>query len=664
MIKHFSEFKNLEKFNIVKGKGKNKSQFADILMSFDIETTTIDRGEKPTGFMYIWQFAINETCYYGRRWEEFQKFISIIKKELNGCIGVVYVHNLSFEFQFMRNFITIDSMFAKDKRKVLKCTSDNIEFRCSYFLSNMSLSKFCENSKYCEKGKLSGVEYDYKKIRTPDTPLTEKELEYCAVDVLALNQCIKSKLEENSDSLATIPLTSTGIVRRECRQFMKRNAKNRYWFKNSRLTADDYIQLKDAIRGGNTASNRLHVDKILSNVRSRDAVSSYPFQMVTKKYPTGRFDKITIGSEDELNFFLEKYACLFYVAFEGLRLKSEEAVPYIPVAKLKAKKNLLPYNGRVITADIAVLALTEIDYKIIESQYTWDTMSISKFKIARKEYLPQELRDFILYYFRKKTELKGKDSYLYAKMKNMLNGIFGMCMTDFVHDIYSINEDYEWVKESGDIEGTLNNFYNSRNSFLPFQIGAWVTAYAREHLQKLLDITGIDTVYTDTDSDKYLGDNHEEDIEVLNNSIKEECEERGAFIDYNGKRWYLGYFEKEETSEIFKTLGAKKYAGVKNGKLYITVAGVNKVNGAKQLEEMGGLSRFEIGTIFSKTKDGLNAGGTCSWFNDEKEMYSMTIDGSTFLTGSNIAIKESTYTLGVTKDFFENLEKAIDIFSY
>ena len=56
---------------------------------------------------------------------------------------------------------------------------------------------------------------DYKKLFTPNTLLTMSELGYCYNDVMGLYEAIIYLLKE--DTLVTIPLTSTGYVRRECR---------------------------------------------------------------------------------------------------------------------------------------------------------------------------------------------------------------------------------------------------------------------------------------------------------------------------------------------------------------------------------------------------------------------------------------------------------------
>lgn len=111
-------------------------------VTFDIETTTID--EIQQAIMYIWQCQLTDeiTCI-GRSWDEFQALYSLVNSSLPDDAALVcYVHNLSFEFQFLKSVIPVDEAFAMDSRKVLKFSSGKWEFRCSYLHSNMSLAKY------------------------------------------------------------------------------------------------------------------------------------------------------------------------------------------------------------------------------------------------------------------------------------------------------------------------------------------------------------------------------------------------------------------------------------------------------------------------------------------------------------------------------------------
>ena len=118
--------------------GRKNNKIDNNIYTFDIETTSylrlngkIYRASEYENFnkhdreniecysiMYIWMFSINDTVYYGRTWEELKEFLF----ELNNNIPVkkiVFIHNLSYEFQFLRSVFNFDLVFARTKRKVM-----------------------------------------------------------------------------------------------------------------------------------------------------------------------------------------------------------------------------------------------------------------------------------------------------------------------------------------------------------------------------------------------------------------------------------------------------------------------------------------------------------------------------------------------------------------
>ena len=240
-------------------------------MTFDIETTSVHKGDGETfGFMYIWQVCVEGEVIMGRTWDEFILFMNNLKSGLQDNsdseqpLFACYVHNLAFEFQFMRNFFKITDMFATDKRKPLKYTVDNFyEFRCSYKLTNMSLDKFLNKTPNIKFKKQDGEEFDYSIFRTPITELTPKELGYCYCDVKGLEEGIQFLLEHEDDTIATIPMTSTGYLRREVRKRIKSNIKNQYLINKTKLSPELYVLCKTALRGGNAHANPVYAGEIL-----------------------------------------------------------------------------------------------------------------------------------------------------------------------------------------------------------------------------------------------------------------------------------------------------------------------------------------------------------------------------------------------------------------
>jgi hypothetical protein len=73
----------------------------------------------------------------------------------------------------------ISGMFARTARKPMKFLSCGFEWRCSYMLTRLSLAAW---GKQIGTDKKSG-DLDYNVLRTPLTPLTDKEMMYCEYDL-------------------------------------------------------------------------------------------------------------------------------------------------------------------------------------------------------------------------------------------------------------------------------------------------------------------------------------------------------------------------------------------------------------------------------------------------------------------------------------------------
>lgn len=170
--------------------------------------------------MYIWMFGIGDLVTYGRTWEEFMQLIDGLKivLDLNENRRLyVYVHNLPYEWQFIRKRIKWDQVFFLEDRKPVKARVGGLEFRCSLKLSGgKSLANVGKDLQHHKLEKKVG-DLDYNLIRTPLTPLTEKELGYCEYDIRVLNAYIAEKIEQDG-GIDRIPLTNTGYVREYCRR--------------------------------------------------------------------------------------------------------------------------------------------------------------------------------------------------------------------------------------------------------------------------------------------------------------------------------------------------------------------------------------------------------------------------------------------------------------
>ena len=559
------------------------------------------------------------------------------------------------EFQFLKGWYDFqpDEVFRTEPRKVLKCEMfDSFEFRCSYFLTNLSLDRFTRQMGI-ENKKLSGEIFDYSKIRYPWTPLNDYEIQYCINDVKGLAQALIKKLKADGDTVRTVPLTSTGYVRRDVKRSME--SYNRKQLADMLPDVDLYSMLREAFRGGNTHANRWYAGDIVENVSSIDIVSSYPAVMLTCKYPMSKFIYVPNCSIAELKRLLKNKAVIMRVAFYDLDLIDNfNGCPYISRDKCRNIIGGVYDNGRLLRASYAETTICDIDFKIIKRQYKWTDMNPFKVMYARYDLLPAQIREQVQNYYKVKTELKGigedDDQYIYyCNNKAKLNSCYGMTAQDPVKDTLEfVNGEFTY----SDLPLRQILKASNKKAFLAYQWGVWVTAHARSRLQDGIDLAGHNFIYADTDSVKYIGDLN---IEKFNKKRTLEAIKKGAYAyDNKGKAHYIGVYENEGYTlpNRFCTLGAKKYVlEDSNKRLHITIAGVNKKKGAI---ELGKIENFKEGFIFK------DAGGTESIFNDDLDM-TIEREGQQLRIRDNVVIRDSTYTLGLTAEYLDILKGCIEI---
>ena len=671
-----------------------KRHYMGITTAFDIETTVLDDIQQSV--MYIWQWAFStDYVVIGRTWEEFldlQKRIEALLPDDRWL--VVYVHNLSYEMSFIKGVYAFQpaDIFAIGSRKVLKADMWNkFEFRCSYRLTNMSLGQFTKKMGVKHQ-KLSGEEFDYGKKRYPWTPIEGEELEYCVNDVLGLVEAVNALMERDGDTLATIPMTSTGYVRRNAKRAMRNGIHHNFVYS---ILPDYqlYKALREAFRGGNTHANRYYAGDIVENVHSADRSSSYPAVMCNCEFPMSQFTKIApsdLNSEYIARCVKIRHkALLLRVKLINVRLKDRYwGCPYLsndkcrnierPVYCVDGLNMVNADNGRILSADSLETTITDIDLRIISQEYAIDKIKFLDGWYSSYKKLPQPLIDEVIKYYKDKTELKGVkgQEVYYDKAKALLNALYGMLAKDPCKAKIIFSQKGDWEDEIANhfheklenreqltaedlewIEQRKEEILQKSNSkaFLAYQWGVWVTAWSRlmleEGIKLVHDTEDADFVYCDTDSVKYTGT---VDWSSYNRDRVSECLESGSYAtDPSGVTHYMGVFENEDRKDTgvayryFKTLGAKKYAYVEEegGSVHCTIAGVNKAKGGKELDEHGGLSAFEEGFVFRK------AGGTMAVFNDDPEIHEVEIDGHVLQITANVAILPSEYTLGVTGEY-------------
>ena len=661
-------------------RDNKRVEYYNVPAGFDIEVSSFYQGDKKPenkrGIMYIWQFGIFNLVTTGRTWKEFEVLISMLQKILalnESRRLVVYVHNLPYEFQFIRKHFDWEEVFILTERKPVYAITGGIEFRCSLKLAGgKSLANVAKDLQKYKVRKAVG-DLDYEQIRTPLTPLTEKELLYCENDIRVILCYIQEKIEQDGD-ITKIPLTNTGYVRNYCRkECYSRWKPYRKVMESLTLEADEYSQLKRAFQGGFTHANAHYVGKVLDKVGSHDFTSSYPAVMVLEKFPMAKAEYISNGiNERELMELMITRCCLFDIEIWGLMPKLFNEHP-ISRYKCPVCENAIVDNGRIVMAEHIITTITEQDFFVYTEFYTWDRIEIKNLRTYQKNYLPKNFVQSILNLYEKKTVLKDVEGeeINYMISKNMINASYGMAVTDPIRDelMYSDNAFYTIPKN---IAEGIDRYNNNIRRFLFYPWGVWVTAYARANLFSGIIEMGDDYVYSDTDSIKSINtEKHENYFNSYNAQILDKIElasqyhnlDKSLFAPYTkkGKQKIIGVWDDEGVYDKFKTLGAKRYLTMKGvestePEYMITLAGSNK---KKTMEYL-----VETGDPFGNFKDGLsippeNSGRLILTYIDNEtlgtvsDIFGVPYD---YHELSSIHMEKSEYNLSMSEEFVRYLE--------
>lgn len=694
-----------KRFKSYKKRG-SEYRLLNVPSAFDTETTTISEEE---GTMYVWMWGLNGAVMVGRTWDDFRYVCKRLQTRLfldGETLLPVYVHNLGFDFQFMRKHLEINDLFAMEELKPMYAIANNaFKFMCSYILTGMSLAE-CGESLTTYKVKKKVGDLDYTLPRHSKTPLTAQEIGYCINDVLVVMALIAERMAQEGD-ITRIPLTKTGYARRKCRNaclYPKDNMKEHYKYvrlmEGLQLKQDEYVMAKRAFAGGFTHANAWYVGMTLHDVTSYDFTSSYPAVMVCKKYPMSGGHKVDTSkwgnkAQSELDRLCSRLNVIMDIELKDVE-ESFVFDHYISSSRCQEVTSPVVDNGRIVSAKRIRLTCTELDYDIIKRTYTWSKLKVHRLYYYYPNYLPKSYIETVLSLYQDKTQLKDVEDKEgeYALLKELLNSLYGMMVTDICKDDI-VYENDEWHKMNGASFQSIDEYAQSRmdkvddyngssTRFLSYLWGVYVAAHARHNLWEGIMECGDDYKYADTDSIKITNvEDHIAWIEQYNNDVTEQM--RAVCKYYNidfamtcpktikGKIKPLGVWDFDGHYKTFKTLGAKRYlVETDSGELKITVAGVNKHDAILYLKEKYGATE----AVFAAFKDGMTIPGT----NDlgrpirrpdgtlvdcpsgklvHRYIHEETSGTLTDYLGntaewselSSITLKPSSYTLGLSGDF-------------
>ena len=433
-----------------------------IIGAYDSETTNIDDNGNHIAFPILHQIGLLDGTpleqitpdnveehvqieLFRHSFELYDRLDQLVDV-VSDFVPVILCHNLAFDMYGLSPWLNRHDVrvLAKSARKPITLTirddmgSPKLVIWDTLIFTQQGLERM---GKDCGYGKGVG-EWDYDLIRTPETPLTDSELDYAKRDIYTLVSWFGWWLRRNPDiepdKLGLNVVTKTGIVRERRRVRFSdlkgnglRQKVGHYWLFRCRLeqakSDDELFTMLAATRGGFTfcASSAASVPYDLSDsdlcVAAYDATSQHPAQLVSKYYPYGfkernpeilelAFELIgKIPFSRVLDVWEKPFPVAFYACFEFTNLRPKpgtlfERFGVFPLASARYRSferakldedngdkaayqeymqrreycdtasNAKCAFGKLISADVARLYITELTAWEIWQAYTWDSV--------------------------------------------------------------------------------------------------------------------------------------------------------------------------------------------------------------------------------------------------------------------------------------------------
>lgn len=628
---------DLSKATYKQGMGNKK--LCTYFGTLDIETSVT---EYDIAYSYQQGFAVfNSLTDELIAYEETRDIVKLVDNIINLSAVVekdsrfiIFVHKLSYDITFFRQTL-INRMadFYNEKpdgiyEELLTGAIDwlsfrikNIEFRCSYKLTQMSLYTFTKTMNIANRKLLGANDYG---LHYSDEELPKEYNDYMYNDTVGLGQAICKLMKLEGLTLTTLPYTATGFVRKDIMKAFKSDITAITQAKRCRPNPAEFKLWTEALSGGLSQVNKRYKNKVVIGdtktafIRHRDFVSHYPTVMLTKKFPMSKgiretfdIDESTYSNIDKLTDIANKFKQLVYsdeyliiatVDIYNYRSK-QDSIRFLPPTD-KIKKHIsedeysTTYYSNKIDSNEGVIRLTlstpdlQCLYEYAESDMILP-VNVYKYKMGR---LPKQIIDTIKKYFTDKSIIKEKIksakrnnnealllelSATYSRAKVKLNSCAGMMMQKPMQDSYELSIDgtqseaLKWdLSTTEKINEILDSYYGTHNKrgqmdrgrCLSLLHAVFITAYGRQELLRACNAVGWENViYVDTDSLFYKSTPEvEARLEELNKRYRQEAIDNEAFvtfkIDDETKTSYLSYLEDEyHTITIFKAISAKRY---------------------------------------------------------------------------------------------------------
>lgn len=606
-----------------------KAEYINLTCALDIETTSTETD----GFLYTIQANFGGMNVLVRYVEDWLRIVDMLVENFELTPErklVIYVHNLGYEHMYLTQIMReryglADILLTKARKPLYIRYNNGIELRDSLKLFQKSLAGA---TKGLPHSKMVG-DLNYTMYRTPDTPLSPDEWNYCINDVQGLYEAIEQLKWEHGFNSATIPLTNTAMVIEEINKYCRKDGKCMQAMKDLKLDKQQTRLAYKCMAGGDTHGTRWRAGRVYHDCNSYDLKSAHPSQQILKKFPSGKPITLPGGTTlAELDALTESgYGWIAQIFIYDFAIRPECPNPTISVSKCEQiLESRGTDNGRLLGALGALVYMDSNDFQRFREGYDFDESEVVAVEAVAfyLDYLPDGYREAILDKFKTKESAPPGPERNFAKI--CANTAYGASAQKTVRDEYSL-PDADGLLDANHLSWECNleqleekDVAKKQTNKFPFLWGLWTASLTRLALWRLQKKVGWEKlIYWDTDSVKFEGEKVPEVDAVYNAAVRDLCRERGAVVqNKKGKTVYIGSAEDEHPTvdygySEFIFLHAKCYAAKAwDGTAYqveTTIAGVGKKEGI--LAMSGDVSNL---------KDGLyikHAGGFKLIYHDE-----------------------------------------------
>ena len=533
-----------------KTQNNKKTKTYDDIITFDTESSRITDNLVCT---YLWSACIGGEYVYGRTPQECYDFFS----ELASYDGkwYVWVQCLGYDSVYLEDVLGgFDDVFAISKYRPIRIKWQNITFRCTYAISDLSLKDTAEL--YNLKHKKGEMNHDL--IRHYETELTDDDWEYVMNDVFVLYDYV-TILRDIYDGLDRIPLTFTSCARASLREYIwlytNCNGESPNFNKLLSLRQDILSHAPKDSGAYNSARNTYHgaynfvnpeylgvtiTAKDGAKIYSADMHSAYPFNMASEQFPN-KLIKLDKSRTDIFNFTNAQYAIADFVLAD-IELK-DGCIPSLGEYQVEFacfKKERRIVNNQIISCKYCKVTLSTLDFALHSEMYKFKVLAVSNIYVATTSYLPLGYIMLIKDMYNNKTLATDKVKKIISKL--VINSLSGSWAYDYTKADVTY-EDGKWAydkdlkKDITQIENKIiehrdnqtkrvpinhkDGYKDDKMSYSKYQWAGALTAYTRRNLLLLDKKIGLDCIISnDTDCAKVYLETQEQ-IDNFNKVLKD-----------------------------------------------------------------------------------------------------------------------------------------------